>query len=108
MALLNVQKASLTGLAPTFTAAAAGGDAFVNDGRTLLYVKNGGASEITVTVNSQQPCNYGFDHDLQVAIPASGERIIGPFRQDRFNDANGQVVVTYTAVTSVTVAAIAQ
>lgn len=108
MALLNVQKASLTGLAPAFVAASAGGDSFVNDGKTVLHVKNGGASEITVTINSQQPCNYGFDHDVVVAVPAGGERIIGPFRQDRFNDANGQVAVTYSAVTSVTVAAIAQ
>lgn len=108
MALLNVQKASLTGLAPSFSAASVGGDTFVNDGKTVLHVKNGGASEITVMVNSQQPCNYGFDHDLQVAVPASGERIIGPFRQDRFNDANGQVVVTYSDTTSVTVAAIGQ
>ncbi|MBC7193861.1 hypothetical protein [Marinobacter sp.] len=108
MALLNVQKASLTGLAPTFVAASAGGDSFVNDGKTVLHVKNGGASEITVTVNSQQPCNYGFDHDVTVAVPAGGERIIGPFRQDRFNNSDGQVMVSYSAVTSVTVAAIAQ
>lgn len=106
MALLNVQRTGLAGLAPTFSGASVGGDSFLNSGRTYLHVKNGGTAAITVTVNSQKPCNYGFDHDAVVSVPAGGEQIIGPFQQDRFNDQNGQVQITYSAVTSVTVAVV--
>lgn len=77
MATLSVQKATLTGLDPTFVAA---------------------------SVNSQTPCNYGFDHDAVVAVPAGGERVIGPFPKARFNDASDKVLISYSGVTSVTVA----
>lgn len=106
MAQLNVQGTGLTGLAPTYQAADAVGDSFANNGRTFIHVKNGGAASITVTVDSQQSCSQGFDHDVAVAVPAGAERMIGPFNQARFNDANGNVLVFYSAVTSVTVAAI--
>jgi len=106
LAILNVQKASLTGLTPVFVLADKDGNSFTNDGKVILYIKNGGDSPVTVTIDSQHLCNYGFDHNVVVVIPATEERIIGPFRQDRFNDATGKVVVAYSGVTSVTVAAI--
>jgi hypothetical protein len=106
MANLNVQKIELSGLNPSYVAAAAGGDEFVNSGRAFIHVKNGGASSIDVTVDSQTPCSQGYDHDAVVAVPASEERMIGPFPKDRFNDASEKVQITYSDVTSVTVAAI--
>lgn len=106
MAILNVQRITLNGIAPTFQAADAAGDEFANSGQAYLHVRNGGAADITVTINSQQPCNYGFDHDVQVSVPAGGERQIGPFLPGRFNDSNGRVHVSYSAVTGVTVAVV--
>lgn len=106
MAVLTVQDISRTGLNPSYASAAAGGDSFDNDGRTFVHVKNGSAGSITVTVNSQTACNYGFDHDETVSVPAGGERLIGPFPKERFNDADGRVKLSYSAVTSLTVAAI--
>lgn len=111
MAVLTKQKISLTGLAPTYAAAAAGGDSFVNDqadgSRTFLHVKNGGGSSINVVIddpNSQGPTGATqFNPDLTVAVPNGSERIIGPLGS-RFNDANGSVAVTYSGTTSVTVA----
>ena len=49
-------------------------------------------------------CDQGHDHDVTVNVPSSGERLIGPFTR-RFNDELGRVNVSYSAVTSVTVAA---
>ncbi|RJQ26329.1 MAG: hypothetical protein C4589_09845 [Peptococcaceae bacterium] len=106
MATLSVQKISLTGLGPTFVAASAGGDIFANNSHVYLHVKNGDTAAKTVTVNSQRQCDQGFDHDIAVSVPASGERLIGPFNTSRFNNTDGNVEVTYSAVTSVTVAAI--
>lgn len=108
MATLTVQTISLTGLEPTYAAAAAGGDEFPNDGRTFLHVKNTNAATRTVTINSRSNCDQGFDHDPAVVIDATtGDTMIGPFDTARFNDpATGRVSVTYSAVTGVTVAAI--
>lgn len=105
MAVLSVQSITQAGIAPTFSAAGAAGDSFSNNEKTYFHVKNGGASSITVTVDSFTKCNHGFDHDITITVPASGERIIGPFPSARFNDDSSKVNVTYSAVTSVTVAA---
>lgn len=106
MAALSVQKVTLSGVSPTFAAADVAGDSFANSGRVYLHVKNGGASSITVTVNSQTACNQGFDHDVAVTVAAAAESQIGPFPKSRFDDATGKVLVSYSAVTSVTVAAV--
>ena len=108
MAELTAQSASQSGLNPTYASAAAGGDTVDNDGKTVLHVKNGDASEHTVTVASQvtSPEPGTAAQDVSVAIPAGEERIIGPFQRSGFNDANDEIVISYDAVTSVTVAAI--
>jgi hypothetical protein len=106
MAQLTVKSATIAGVASTYVAASAGGDSFANNGHTVFHVKNGGASAITVTVNSQTACNHGFDHDITVSVAAGEERIIGTFDRSRFNDATGNVLITYSAVTTVTVCAI--
>ena len=104
MAELTVQKTSLAGLGPTFVPAQAGGDTFENDGRTWLHVKNGGGSALTVQIDASQPCNFGFDHDASVSVPAGGERLIGPFPRERFGSKPN---ITYPGgVTSLTIAAI--
>lgn len=91
-------------------AASAGGDQFNNlvatTERTFLRVVNGGGSPITVTIASQVLCNQGYTHDLAVSVAASGEEWIGPLSRDRFNDGNGNVQITYSGVTSVTVQAV--
>lgn len=98
----------LAGLAPVFSNADVAGDTFVNNGKTYLHVKNGSAGAVDVTVNSQQLCNQGFDHNAVVSVPAGGERIIGPFPQGRFNNGQGQCEAAYSSIASVTVAAISE
>ena len=105
MGVYSVQSIVLTGLEPSF-ASAADEDSFVNDGRTFLVVKNGSGSSIDVTVNSVVLCNYGFDHDLTIAVPAGEERWIGSFPVGRFNSSEGKVVVGYSSITTVTAAAV--
>lgn len=106
MAVLAVQKIVKTGLSPSFVAAEAGGDEFANSGRTFLHVKNEGTGSIDVTVDSVKACDQGFDHDLVVAVPNGEERLIGPFEPGRFNNSASRVAVSYSGVTSVTVAAL--
>jgi hypothetical protein len=96
----------VTGVLQTLTAAAGGGDVFPNqDGRTYFVVTNGGGGSITVTIDSVTPCDQGVDHDGGGAVAAAATRIFGPFQPRRFNNSQGQVAVTYSGVTSVTVGA---
>lgn len=104
MALLTPQTIVMTGITPTLVAADVGGDEFVNSGRDFIHIKNTNASPIDVTINSQALCDQGVDHDVDVTIPATtGEKFIGPFPKDRFNDTAGKVQITYSAVTDVTI-----
>jgi hypothetical protein len=113
MAVFTKQKLTLAGVAPTYTAANAGGDSFVNDqadgSRTFLHVKNTGGSPITVTLddpNSKTPEGAtAWNPDLAVSVPATtGDRMIGPIGP-RFIDGNGSTAITYSATpTGVTVA----
>lgn len=114
MALLTVQEITRAGPTPTYASATSGGDTFNNDDseRTFLHVKNAG-SQITLTIvtakTSVQVSGYGAVAlaDITVTIPATtGDKMIGPFPGVRFNTSNGQVAITYSGVTSVTIAAV--
>ncbi|MFN8493846.1 MAG: hypothetical protein U0350_39980 [Caldilineaceae bacterium] len=105
--------ALLTNIAPTYAgatfaavAAAAGGDTFVNNGKTLFYVNNGSGASINVTVTPQATPGGLTIAPVVVTVPAGGAKFIGPFDSAYFNNASGQVAITYSAVTTVTVAAV--
>lgn len=108
MAELTVQNIALTGLNPSYAAAAAGGDTFDNDGSTFFHIKNGSGGSVTVTLTTAgtYPKQGIALADQQVAVPAGEERMIGPFDKGAFNDSNGEISVSYSSATSVTVAAI--
>lgn len=108
MADITVQQVSIVGLVnPTMTAAAGGGDTFSNDGNTIFKVANGGGGAITVTFNdtgSVAPSGAtAFDADVDVSVGAGEDAYIGPFSTARFAQSVG---VTYSGVTTVTVAAL--
>lgn len=104
MATLTVQAISLSGVTPSYAACGAGGDEFANSGQEFIHVKNGSGGNLDVTINSQVNCSQGFDHDSVVTVTAGSEEIIGPFPKSRFDDANDKVQITYSGVTSLTIA----
>jgi hypothetical protein len=110
MAALTVENTGLGGnsLTPTFVAADVGGDTFVNDGRSMIYIKNGDASPITVTITTPLSLRGGIAvDDPETTVPATDEEVIGPFDPTLFNASDGSgVEVNYSAVASVTVAVI--
>lgn len=104
--------ATLTVITPTYAgavfspaAAAGGGDKFVNTGNELLYIKNGGGGSITLTLDAQT-INGLTITDPTVTVAAGVEKIIGPFDPRYFTDSSGFLNLSYSAVTSVTVAVI--
>lgn len=105
MAALATQSIVLTGLAPTYAAAAGGGDTFTPDDRTFIQVKNGSGGAITVTVATPGTIIGLGIADVSVSVPATtGDRMIGPFPAQHFADpADGLADITYSGVTSLTI-----
>lgn len=103
--------ATLTVLSPTHlagsnlgaVAAAGAGDQFLNDGRTILYVKNVNAASRTVTIVTSPTIAGLAIADVAVVVAENEEKLIGPFDPRYFNDGNGFVQVTYSSEVGVTV-----
>lgn len=72
-----------------------GGDTFRNDGRTLLYVNNLGATDVTVRAIAAGRCSHGYLHDMTITISPGVVGQIGPFDSSRFNS-TGIISVDYS------------
>ena len=55
------------------------GNSFANTGREFIYIVNGATAIFTVTVNDQNKCDHGFDHDVIATVAISGSKMLGPF-----------------------------
>jgi hypothetical protein len=108
MALLATQDVVYAGLLPTYAAATGGGDTFVADQDTILHAKNGSGGALTVTVAVAATSVGGQAiTSIAVSVPAGSERMIGPFPPNFFNSpSTGVASITYSGVTSLTVAII--
>lgn len=103
----TVKKIIPTGLVVVYTGSLSTGSnyQFLNDGRILIHVKNGGGSTDVVTVISQKTVGGLAVADQAVSILAGAEAMIGPFNSDIYNDANGKVNFGHSFITTVTQAA---
>ena len=112
MAELTLQQITEAGGSVTYSAAAGGGDTADNGGSTFLNIKNGGEDGITVTITAQttsvDASIYGdlTKANASIVVAGLGEAFIGPFKISSFNNADGEIAITYSAVTSVTIAAL--
>lgn len=112
MATLSLQSITTSGLNPSLVAADAGGDTFDQTSardQVFLYVNNGGAGAIQVTVTaantSKEVPNWGSltASDAVVSVPIGEFRLIGPFPTGPYTTTPD---ITYDDVSSVTVGAI--
>lgn len=106
MATLATQVIGQAGTDITFSSAAGGGDACATGSDVKLLVKNGSGSSITVTLATPGT----VDGDLAIAdravTVAAGVTTAIPVT-DRYKDSTtGLASITYSAVTTVTVAVI--
>lgn len=108
MATLPYRKVAIAGTNPQLQAAAVGGDKVAPNDHGCLMVRNGSGASITVTVAVPGNTKYGqAEPDVAVSVPAGADRFIGPFGEDLGDRAtDGLVAITYSAVTTVTVAAL--
>lgn len=104
MAVLTVREATLAGVSlGAMTAAQVGGDSFVNNGLVILVIHNPTGAPITITADAPGvpalESAQAFNPDVQKSILNGALRDVwGPFPAWRFNDANGAVQLTYSAV----------
>ncbi len=103
MATITAQASTANGLV-TYAAASVGGDTIAGGSaqRTTLLVRNAGSS-ITLTVAAVNTCSQGFLHNLVVTCGVGDTEIALPANCET---ATGSFGVTYSSVTSVTVAAL--
>lgn len=107
MAILATQTVALGGLAPTYAAAAAGGDKCEVGDRNFIHVKNGAGAPVTVTLTSTATVRGQAAANVTVSVPASGERMIGPLQPDLLqNSTDGLCAIGYSSATTVTVASL--
>lgn len=109
MAVLTIQEVTVAGINPSYAAAAGGGDTFAPTSPEphILHVKNGGGGSITVTIDDPTSASPGaatqFNPDAAVTVTNGQERMI-EIDPGRFvNTSTGNVSITYSGVSSVTV-----
>ena len=111
MATLTVAQSSEAGVATGDTSANSGGDEFVNTGNEVIIAVNshGSDNDINITITAQttsftDPVLGTLTKANQVVACNEGvTKMIGPFPPAAFNDSNGKVQITYSAVTSLKV-----
>lgn len=106
MALLAPQIPRVTGTTATFTSAAGGGDTVAPSPTGVLHVRNAGGSSINVTIVVPGTDEFGQARpDIVRAVAAGAHEMIGPLSSPLLADpTDGLIDITYSAVTSVTVA----
>ena len=85
---------------------AGGGDPFPNDGRTILRFTNTNAATRTVTIApvTASPATYLTYKTWAFIIPVTtGDLVTRTFETSIYNNASGEVAMTYDAVTNVLV-----
>ena len=100
----TLQQVSRGGLTPSYINAGSDGHLIPNDGRVLLRVKNTNGATRTVTAVTPRTSANGLaiaDETATVAL-TSGDMLMGPFSPDDFNDANGRVLIQFSATAGVT------
>lgn len=100
----TVQEISRAGTTPTYNAAHDDGNYFANDGRTMIQVLNVGA-EMTVTIQTPGLVDGLAIGERTVVVPlTTGNKMIGPFPPDVYNQSTGVVYVDWSRRTDVTFA----
>lgn len=107
MATLAHQQSKAVGTTLTLGAASGGGDKIAVSSDTVLLVRNGGGGSIDVTI-AVPGDEYGQARpDIVKAVAAGAFAVFGPFPADLADPDDRLVHISYSGVTSVTVAAIA-
>lgn len=95
-----------SGLTPAYGAALTTETYLIpNNGAVFLHVIKAGLGDCTVTVATPGSVDGFAVPDLTATVLATvGNKMIGPFPPNIYNDASGNIAVTFSEVTSLTFA----
>jgi len=104
---LTVQDVALAGITPAYVAVTAtDGVQFLNDGNTFLQFKNtNGATRTATLVTPATVRGVAIENPTVVVPITTGDKMIGPFAPEVFNDAAGMMVATVSAFADLTAGA---
>jgi len=72
------------------------GNIFINNGSTIMLVKNDGVDDVVLKITSLTACNYGTVHSISKTIINDGKILcFGLFNQNRFNDEYNKISIEY-------------
>jgi hypothetical protein len=94
MAVIPVNPAAVIGANIAWSSLVAGGDTFLNDGKTVLLFHNTGAAA-TITVTPQKTIGGLTITPVSRSVVSGTDTVIGPFDPSIFNTAAGAAVLTY-------------
>jgi hypothetical protein len=105
MATITPTALTSAGVAVSFAAASVGGDSLATGGAegVVLHVRNASGGSITTTLAGAVTCSQGSTHNKAVTCAVGDTEIVIP--SNVIDPTTHNVAVTYSAVTSVTVAA---
>lgn len=107
MAALSYQRVKVSGLDVVHSPADVAGDLVPASDTGFIVVTNGSAAAVTVTVKVPGNTEFGLpEPDVTVSVPASDSAFIGPMSRGLVNHDVNAIELAYSAVTSVTVAAV--
>lgn len=107
MATLVTQNISTAGIVPTYAAASGGGDAMVADATSFLHVFNASGGSITVTLVTPATVDTTLAVGDRAVVVAAGTNQMISVPAELYRDpTTGLASITYSGVTTLTVAAI--
>lgn len=103
MAALTPNVVTRAGVAPTVVTPAAGGDTFPAGASTYVrFITSGTATTVTLTPPASGGPLGTTVAPVTIALPATGVREFGPWPGYPYGDQNGNVTMTYSAITGLT------
>ncbi len=106
---LTPQTLADTGITPSYTGSLATTNTYKirNDGRTFVHFKKAGAGDCTVTIQTPKTVNGLAVAEQTVTVAATtGDKMIGPFAPSVYNNKLGDVNITLSEITGLTVAVV--
>jgi hypothetical protein len=83
-------------------AAEAAGSKFLNAGKCQLVLYNGAGVSQTATIHAVKHCNFDYEHDMTLVVPATTYWISPVINPVIYNDDAGYSHITYSAVVTLT------
>jgi hypothetical protein len=104
---IAVQKIVVAGLTPVQTGSLTATTmdyVFKNNGKVLVHAIKAGAGDCVITFTTPKEVQgLAVANPTVTVVATTGDKLIGPFPTDVYNDANGDAKMTFSEITGLTV-----